>query len=96
MPIVRRIMPNTSGPDRRGRGRQRRLPITVSVRDDPAEYQRQRRAYLRKLAAEQPELIPHGTRNAYDNWGCRCKRCSAEAVFLVRKSQARTRRTRGA
>lgn len=87
-------MPSASGPDRPSRGRQRRLPITVSVRDDPAEYQRQRRAYLRKLAAEQPELVPHGTRNAYDNWGCRCEPCSTEAVFLVRRSQANARQRR--
>lgn len=38
------------------------------------------------LAATHPEVVPHGTANGYNNWGCRCDACriakAAEGVAI--------------
>lgn len=41
-------------------------------RNDPSYYQRR----VQRLAAD-PTLRPHGVKNTYDNWGCRCAPCTA-------------------
>jgi len=47
----------------------------ICTEDHRARHARENASRVARLAAD-PSLAPHGSRQTYVNWGCRCAACS--------------------
>ena len=71
---------------------QRRARGQSSEKNMISPQQSQRRARAARLAAD-PGLQPHGVKNTYREWGCRCEPCTqANSAALLAASQDRAAR----
>jgi hypothetical protein len=64
----------------------------VECRAAVARASREYRERLRQRGVEHPELVAHGTYNAYVNWKCRCEACTtANREYQGTRERKRTR-----